>query len=49
MFLPWAEQEGWKQTLPVRRSVEAKSEYAFYFTYASSEKSALKTFVAVAG
>jgi SRSO17 transposase len=48
-LLPWAEQEGWKHTLLVRRSVEAKPEYAFYFTYAPSEKSALKTLVAVAG
>ena len=48
-LLPWAEQEGWKHTLLVRRSVEAKPEYAFYFTYAPSEKSDLKTLVAVAG
>ncbi len=33
----------------VRRSAEAKPEYAFYFTYAPSEKSTLKILVAVAG
>jgi SRSO17 transposase len=48
-LLPWAEQEGCKHTLLVRRSVEAQPEYAFYFTYAPSGKSALKTLVAVAG
>ncbi len=48
-LLPWAEQEGWKHTLLVRRSVEQEPEYAFYFTYAPSEKSTLKTLAAVAG
>jgi SRSO17 transposase len=45
----WAEHEGWQHTLLVRRSLEAEPEYAFYFTYARKEKSALKTLVAVAG
>jgi SRSO17 transposase len=35
--------------LLVRRSLDAKPEYAFYFTYAPKKKSALKTLVAVAG
>jgi SRSO17 transposase len=45
----WAEHEGWQHTLLVRRSLDAKPEYAFYFTYAPKKKSALKTLVAVAG
>ena len=45
----WAEHEGWQHTLLVRRSLDAKPEYAFYFTYARQEKSTLKTLVAVAG
>jgi len=45
----WAEHEGWQHTLLVRRSLDAKSEYAFYFTYAPKQKSTLKTLVAVAG
>jgi SRSO17 transposase len=45
----WAESEGWEHTLLVRRSLDAKPEYAFYFTYAPKKKSALKTLVAVAG
>jgi len=44
-----AEQEGWEHTLLVRRSLDAKPEYSFYFTYAPKKKSALKTLVAVAG
>jgi len=48
-LLPWAEPEGWKHTLLVRRSVEAKPEYAFYFTYAAKQNSTLKTLVSVAG
>ncbi len=48
-LVPWAEHEGWQHTLLVRRSLDAKPEYAFYFTYARREKSALKTLVAVAG
>jgi hypothetical protein len=35
--------------LLVRRSLDAKPEYAFYFTYAPKKESALKTLVAVAG
>jgi len=35
--------------LLVRRSLDAKPEYTFYFTYAPKKKSALKTLVAVAG
>jgi SRSO17 transposase len=45
----WAEHDGWQNTLLVRRSLDAKPEFAFYFTYARKEKSALKTLVAVAG
>ena len=45
----WAEHEGWQHTLLVRRSLEARPEYAFYFTYAPKKKSTLKTLVAVAG
>ena len=45
----WAESEGWEHTLLVRRSLDAKPEYAFYFSYAPKKKSALKTLVAVAG
>jgi SRSO17 transposase len=45
----WAEQEGWQHTLLVRRSLDVKPEYAFYFTYAPKKKSTLKTLVAVAG
>lgn len=45
----WAEREGWQHTLLVRRSLDAKPEYAFYFTYAPKKKSTLKTLVAVAG
>jgi SRSO17 transposase len=45
----WAESEGWEHTLLVRRSLDAKPEYAFYFTYAPKKESALKTLVAVAG
>jgi SRSO17 transposase len=48
-LLPWAEQEGWEHALLVRRSLEAKPEYAFYFTYAPKKESTLKTLVAVAG
>ena len=48
-LMPWAECEGWEHTLLVRRSLEAKPEYAFYFTYAPKKKSSLKTLVAVAG
>jgi SRSO17 transposase len=48
-LLPWAEQEGWEHALLVRRSLEAKPEYAFYFTYAPKKKSTQKTLVAVAG
>ncbi len=48
-LLAWAEQEGWEHALLVRRSLEDKPEYAFYFTYARKEKSALKTLVSVAG
>ena len=49
VWMPWAECEGWEHALLVRRSLEAKPEYAFYFTYAPKEKSILKTLVAVAG
>jgi len=42
----WAEHEGWQHTLLVRRSLDAKPEFAFYFTYARKEKSILKTLVA---
>jgi SRSO17 transposase len=45
----WAESEGWEHTLLVRRSLDVKPEYAFYFTYAPKKKSALKTLVVVAG
>jgi len=45
----WAEKEGFQHTLLVRRSLDAKPEFAFYFTYARKEKSTLKTLVAVAG
>jgi SRSO17 transposase len=45
----WAEHEGWQHNLLVRRSLDAKPEYAFYFTYAPKQKSTLKTLVAVAG
>ena len=48
-LLPWAEQDGWKHTLLVRRSIEAKPEYAFYFTYAPNKRSTLQTLVSVAG
>ncbi len=48
-LLCWAEQEGWKHSLLVRRSLEAKPEYAFYFTYAPSQRSTVKNLVAVAG
>jgi SRSO17 transposase len=48
-LLPWAEQEGWEHALLVRRSLEAKPEYAFYFTYAPQKQSTLKTLVGVAG
>ena len=48
-LLPWAEAEGWKHTLLVRRSVEARPEYAFYFTYAQKQNSTLKRLVSVAG
>ncbi len=47
--LPWAEHDGWEHALLVRRSLEAKPEYAFYFTYARKQKSRLKTLVSVAG
>lgn len=45
----WAESEGREHALLVRRRLEAKPEYAFYFTYAPQEKSLLKALVAVAG
>lgn len=48
-LLPWAEQEGWQHTLLVRRSLEAKPEYAFHFACAPKQKSTLKTLVSVAG
>ncbi len=48
-LLPWAEHADWEHALLVRRSLEAKPEYAFYFTFAPKKKSALKTLVAVAG
>ena len=48
-LLPWAEHADWEHALLVRRSLEAKPEYAFYFTYAPKKKSILKTLVAVAG
>ena len=32
----WAEHEGWLHTLLVRRSLDAKPEYAFYFTYGTA-------------
>ncbi len=48
-LLPWAEQEGREHALLVRRSLEAKPEYAFYFTYAPKKQSTLKTLVGVAG
>lgn len=48
-LLPWAEHEGWEHALLVRRSLEAKPEYAFYFTYARKEKSTRKNLAAVAG
>ena len=48
-LLPWAEQEGWEHALLVRRSLEAKPEYAFYFSYAPKKQSTLKTLVGVAG
>ena len=48
-LLPWAEHDGWEHALLVRRSLEDKPEYAFYFTYAPKQKSALKTLVSVAG
>ena len=48
-LLPWAEHEGWEHGLLVRRSLEEEPEYAFYFTYARKQQSALKRLVAVAG
>jgi SRSO17 transposase len=48
-LMRWAECEGWEHALLVRRSLEAKPEYAFYFTFAPKKKSTLKTLVAVAG
>jgi SRSO17 transposase len=45
----WAEHEGWQHTLLVRRSLDTKPEYAFYFTFAPKKKSTLKTLVAIAG
>ena len=48
-LLPWAVHEGWEHALLVRRSLEAKPEYAFYFTHARKKQSVLKTLVAVAG
>lgn len=48
-LLPWAEHEGGEHALLVRRSLEAKPEYAFYFTYAPKKQSTLKTLVGVAG
>lgn len=45
----WAEHEGWQHTLLVRRSLDAKPAYAFYFAYAPKKKSNLKTLVAIAG
>ena len=48
-LLPWAEHEGWQHALLVRRSLDVKPEFAFYFTYARKKQSALKTLVAVAG
>jgi SRSO17 transposase len=45
----WAEYEGWQHSLLVRRSLDAKPEYAFYFTYVRKEKRTLKTLVAGAG
>lgn len=48
-LMPWAEQEGWEHALLVRRSLDARPEYAFYFTYAPKKKSTLKTLASVAG
>ena len=48
-LLPWLENEGWEHGLLVRRSLDAKPEYAYYFTYAWKEHSVLKTLVRVAG
>ena len=48
-LIPWGADEDWEHTLLIRRSLETKPEYAFYFTYARKEKSTLKTLVAVAG
>jgi SRSO17 transposase len=45
----WAEHEGWEHTLLVQRSLDAKPEFAFYFTYAPQKKSTLKTLAAIAG
>jgi len=38
VLVRWAEHEGWQHTLLVRRSLDAKPEYAFYFTYAPNRK-----------
>ena len=45
-LLPWAEHDGWEHALLVRRSLEAKPEYAFYFTYARKPQSTLQALVA---
>jgi hypothetical protein len=34
----WAEQEGWQHALLLRRSLDTKLEYAFYFTYGPKKK-----------
>jgi len=47
-FVRWAEDGGWQHTLLVRRSLHAKPEYAFYFTYTPKMKGTLKTLVAIA-
>ena len=47
-LMPWAGQDGWEHALLVRRSIEEKPEYAFYFTYARKKQSTLKTLVSVA-
>ncbi len=48
-LLSWAEHDGWEHALLVRRSLEAKPEYAFYFTYARKKQSTLQALVAVVG
>jgi SRSO17 transposase len=48
-LIPWGADKDWEHTLLIRRNLETKPEYAFYFTYAQKEKSTLKTLVAVAG